>query len=192
MHEPLRAATPQVFMDMLTDVAAAYPMLSGLAVLTAIWYALVTLREKSGEKALGSTSTAEDGLRLARQRQQELLAQAAAARQQGAPMPAVSVPPPAPTSPASPAELPERMKAALARKAAAEGAATATATAAGTSASAPPPKPAAKAKTANDKNSVTQRLARIQKGKGPSDHNPLTGPAEGSSQAKFCTKKKGG
>ena len=78
--------------------------------------------------------------------------------------------------------MPARMQAALARKKAAAAAA-----------SAPPAPPAAQPapKKVTDKNSMAARLERIQKGKGPSDSNPLMGPQSSGSNVKFC-KKKGG
>lgn len=161
-------------MDTLYELAEGRPVLTGVAVLAATWYALVILRERAGEKSIGGSSSVrdEEGMRRARERQQELLAQAATGRA------AAPVPTPEPVAAASTSEMPARMQAALARKAAA-------------AAAPPPPLPAASKKDASDKNSYTQRLARLQQGKGPSGNNPLQGPSSSGSSVKFC-KKKGG
>ena len=42
------------------------------------------------------------------------------------------------------------------------------------------------------KESMTERLARIERGKGPSDHNPLHGHSSGSSAGGVINRKKGG
>ena len=173
--------------DVLRNVAISYPIFTGVAILAAVWYALVVVRERSGEAAVGSTSGGtEEGIRKARERQQAMLAQAATARAQTASSP------PAASTPKSPAAAPagetsERMKAAMAR---APGVSRFPETA-GTAGA---PKPAHQNKGANDKNSLTQRLARLQEGKGDKNSNPLMGPEGGkgsSSSAKPC-KKNGG
>ena len=170
--------------DLLRDVAISYPILTGVAVLAAVWYALVSLRERSGDAAVGGSSITEEGIQKARERQQAALAQAATARAQHASSRPVASTPRSPAADAAPAgEMPERMRAANARRAAAE------AGAAGTAGAAKP----AHQKGANDKNSVTQRLARLQEGKGDQNSNPLMGPeaGKGSSSAKPCRKKGG-
>ena len=47
-------------MDMITDVlqnvAASYPIGSGVAVLAAVWYALVCLRARAGDASVGGLS----------------------------------------------------------------------------------------------------------------------------------------
>lgn len=82
-----------------------------------------------------------------------------------------------------------RLAAALAR---AEAGGTAKAAEAVEAPTAPPPQPVKHA-TVEDPNSYSARLARIQKGKGPSDHNPLEGHSSGSSAGSSfkCTKKGG-
>jgi hypothetical protein len=83
-----------------------------------------------------------------------------------------------------------RLAAALAR---AEAGGTAKAAKAVEAPTAPPPPPVKKHATVDDPNSYSARLARIQKGKGPSDLNPLEGHASGSSAGSSfkCTKKGG-
>ena len=167
-------------MDMITDVlqnvAASYPVGSGVAVLAAVWYALVCLRARAGDASVGGCVT-EEGIRQARERQQAALAQAATARAQfvSAP-PAASAPKsPAPTAGGPASEMPERMRVA------------------GTSGTAGAAKSAVKGGS-NDKNSMTQRLARLQEGKGDKNSNPLMGPEAGkgsSSSGKPCRKKGG-
>ena len=62
-------------MDTLYELAEGRPVLTGVAVLAATWYALVILRERAGEKSIGGSSSVrdEEGMRRARERQQELL-----------------------------------------------------------------------------------------------------------------------
>ena len=179
-------------MDIITDVlqnaATSYPILSGVAVLAAVWYALVSLRAGAGDASVGGCVT-EEGIRKARERQQAALAQAATARAQFAPSPPAASTPksPSPTAGGAAGEMPERMRVANARRAAADAAVAGTASTAGAA------KPALKGGS-NDKNSVTQRLARLQGGKGDQNSNPLMGPEAGkgsSSSGKPC-KKKGG
>ena len=179
-------------MDMITDVlqnvAASYPIGSGVAVLAAVWYALVCLRERAGDASVGGCVT-EEGIRQARERQQAALAQAATARAQFVSAPAAPSAPksPAPTAGGPASEMPERMRVAAARRAAADAAV------AGTSGTAGAAKSAVKGGS-NDKNSVTQRLARLQEGKGDKNSNPLMGPEAGkgsSSSGKPCRKKGG-
>jgi len=79
------------------------------------------------------------------------------------------------------------MRVAAARRAAADAAV------AGTSGTAGAAKSAVKGGS-NDKNSMTQRLARLQEGKGDKNSNPLMGPEAGkgsSSSGKPCRKKGG-
>ena len=161
-------------MEALYEIAADRPVLAGVALLSVTWYVLVVLRERAGEKSIRGSSTVrdEEGIRRARERQQELVAQAAVGR------PAAPVTRLEPVAPAATGSMPARMQAALSRKAA--------------EAAAPPPAPAASKKDATNKNSYTQRLARLQQGKGSTNHNPLQGPSSSGSSAKFSGKKKGG
>jgi hypothetical protein len=179
-------------MDMMTDVlqnvAASHPMAAGVAVLAAVWYMLICLRERAGDASVGGSVT-EEGIQKARERQQAALAQAASARAQSVSSPPAASTPksPAPTAGGPAGEMPERMRVAAARRAAADAAVAGTAGTAGAA------KPAPKGGS-NDKNSVTQRLARLQQGKGDQNGNPLMGPEGGkgsSSSAKPCRKKGG-
>lgn len=147
-----------VITDVLQNVAAAYPIGTGVAVLGAVWYALVRLRERAGDAPVGGCAT-DEGIQKARERQQAALAQAATARAQAANSsccaPAAPTPKPASTA-GEPSEMPERMRLAAARRAAADAAV------AGTSVAGTSGKAKASGMTSNDKNSVTQRLARLQ------------------------------
>ena len=174
---PRTLTLSQPAMDTLYELAADRPVLAGVAVLSVTWYVLVVLRERAGEKSIGGSSSVrdEEGIRRARERQQELLAQAASGRA------AAPVTPPAPVAAAATSDMPARMQASMARKAAAAAAPPP-----------PPPAPAASQKDPANKNSYTQRLARLQQGKGSTNHNPLQGPSSSGSGAKFCSKKKGG
>ena len=92
--------------------------------------------------------------------EQAALAQAATARAQAASssccVPAAPTPKPASTAGEPAGEMPERMRLAAARRAAADAAV------AGTSVAGTSGKAKASGMTSNDKNSVTQRLARLQ------------------------------
>jgi len=80
------------------------------------------------------------------------------------------------------------MRLAAARRAAADAAV------AGTSVAGTSGKAKASSMNSNDKNSVTQRLARLQEGKRDQNSNPLLGPEGGkgsSSGGKPCRKKGG-
>ena len=148
-----------VITDVLQNVATSYPIGTGVAVLGAVWYALVVLRERAGDAPVGGCVT-DEGIQKARERQQAALAQAATARAQAASssccVPAAPTPKPASTAGEPAGEMPERMRLAAARRAAADAAV------AGTSVAGTSGKAKASGMTSNDKNSVTQRLARLQ------------------------------
>ena len=148
-----------VITDVLQNVATSYPIGTGVAVLGAVWYALVRLRERAGDASVGGWVT-DEGIQKARERQQAALAQAATARAQAASssccVPAAPTPKPASTAGEPAGEMPERMRLAAARRAAADAAV------AGTSVAGTSGKAKASGMTSNDKNSVTQRLARLQ------------------------------
>jgi len=148
-----------VITDVLQNVAASYPIGTGVAVLGAVWYALVRLRERAGDAPVGGCVTNE-GIQKARERQQAALAQAATARAQATSSsccaPAAPTPKPASTAGEPVGEMPERMRLAAARRAAADAAV------AGTSVAGTSGKAKASSMNSNDKNSVTQRLARLQ------------------------------
>ena len=153
------ACTMDVITDVLQNVATSYPIGTGVAVLGAVWYALVVLRERAGDASVGGCVT-DEGIQKARERQQAALAQAATARAQAASssccVPAAPTPKPASTAGEPAGEMPERMRLAAARRAAADAAV------AGTSVAGTSGKAKASGMTSNDKNSVTQRLARLQ------------------------------
>lgn len=170
-------------MDALLSIAADRPMLAAIATLALAWAVTNWFVYGRGQPIGGSARAKDDAVRAARERQQAALAAASGSGSTVAPAPA----PKAEPKPA--AAMPSRMAAALARAEAAEAAAAAP--------PAQPTKPSASAMkkkvAADDPNSVTQRLARIERGKGPTDHNPLQGHASGSSAgSSFQCKKKGG
>jgi len=183
-------------METLAQAAYESPVLTAVMALALAWG--LTRYVFAGQGMTASSSggavSKDEALRNARARQQEALAAAAEARRQATGAPTAAPQPPAPT--ADP--MPSRMKAALARADAADAAERRSPT----SPAAPPPPPSGTqskpsggktVKTAGDPNSLTQRLARLEKGKGPSDHNPLQGHGSGSSAGgSFVCKKKGG
>ena len=103
-----------VITDVLQNVATSYPIGTGVAVLGAVWYALVVLRERAGDASVGGCVT-DEGIQKARERQQAALAQAATARAQAASssccVPAAPTPKPASTAGEPAGEMPERMRA---------------------------------------------------------------------------------
>ena len=119
---PSTCAVMDVITDVLQNVATSYPIGTGVAVLGAVWYALVVLRERAGDASVGGCVT-DEGIQKARERQQAALAQAATARAQAASssccVPAAPTPKPASTAGEPAGEMPERMRLAAARRAAA-------------------------------------------------------------------------
>ena len=196
----------------IATIASQHPLMTAVLTLTLAWYIAFWYVNKRGVVVGSGAAVAkadkDEAIRLARERQQAALADAAVARLAAAPD-KVRAPAPAPAP--KPTAMPSRMSDALARaeaeeaaKAAAAGrlaAALARAEAGGTAKAAkaveaptaPPPPPVKKHATVDDPNSYSARLARIQKGKGPSDLNPLEGHASGSSAgSSFKCSKKGG
>ena len=182
----------------LMAFASANPMLTAEVANAGLWYAAKYFQSSSGGVACGSGAcgSREEAMRAAREKQQQALAAAAEARA-AATKPAATAPKPEVPAPAAPSsvedrsEMPARMRKALERQEAAEAAVRRT-TAASEPApapAAPPPAPASSSSSMK-KESVTERLARIEKGKGASDHNPLHGHASGSSHV--VKRKKGG
>jgi hypothetical protein len=200
----------------IATIASQHPLMTAVLTLTLAWYIAFWYVNKRGVVVGSGAAVAkadkDEAIRLARERQQAALADAAVARLAAAPD-KVRAPAPAPAP--KPTAMPSRMSDALARaeaeeaaKAAAAGrlaAALARAEAGGTAKAAKaveaptaldetaPPPPPVKHATVDDPNSYSARLARIQKGKGPSDLNPLEGHASGSSAGSSfkCTKKGG-
>jgi hypothetical protein len=154
----------------VVDFAAAFPLLSVVGVLAVLWAAAqLTATQRSGSP-VGGEASKDEALARARQIQQERMERAAAARAATAEGPArialASAAGPSTTArPSHPAKQP----------------------------AAPPAKPAAVARSADDPNSVSARLAKIEKGKGPSEHNPLQGfGGSSSSAASVVCRRKGG
>ena len=201
----------------IASIATQHPLMTAALTLTLAWYIAYWYVNKRGVVVGAGAAVAkadkDEAIRLARERQQAALADAAVARLAVAPdkvrAPAPT-PAPKPAPAPKPTAMPSRMSDALARAEAEEAAkaaaavrlaaALARAEAGGTAKAAeaveaptaPPPQPVKHA-TVEDPNSYSARLARIQKGKGPSDHNPLEGHSSGSSAGSSfkCTKKGG-
>jgi hypothetical protein len=163
---------PTAMLDVLQETAAANPVGAAIFVLVALWFAANYFRASAAGVTVGQApESKEAALRAARARQQEQLA--AAAEKRVSQVPATPAAPAPPAAPAEP-EMPERMRRALEKKRQAAAAA----------APAPPPEPApapAPASASKNKLSYTERLEKIERGKGPSDHNPLHGHGSGSS-----------
>jgi hypothetical protein len=157
----------------LVDFAAAFPLLSVIGVLAVLWaVAQLTVKQRSGSP-VGGEASKDEALARARQIQQERMERAAAARAaaaEGAVSSArtVAAAVAGPSKSAQPSQ-PDRQPAAQ------------------------PAKPAAVARSADDPKSVSARLAKIEKGKGPSQHNPLQSYGESSSSASsvICRRKGG-
>ncbi|EOD29895.1 hypothetical protein EMIHUDRAFT_442383 [Emiliania huxleyi CCMP1516] len=160
------------------EFAGAYPISLACALLFAAWQLAQLLQHSRSGSTLGGAAAKEDALLRARQVQQERMARAAEERAASAPSPACCD-----GGGCSDSSLPDRLTSALA-KAPASGKAPASSEA--------PASGKAPAKLPADKQSVTARLAKIERGKGPSEHNPLQGHASSSSSAGICRRKKGG
>lgn len=158
----------------LVDFAAASPFLSVIGVLAVLWaVAQLTATKRSGSP-VGGEASKDEALARARQIQQERLERAAAARAASTEA-AVS---PARTSAGAEAGPSKSSRPSQpARQPAAQSAKTASV-----------------ARPADDPKSVSARLAKIEKGKGPSEHNPLQGFGGSSSSASsiVCRRKGGG
>lgn len=153
-------------LSLLLDLSIKYPLFSVLAVLAVLW-ALGKLSVSKTGTTLGGETSKDEALARARQIQQERIERAAAAR--AAANESVAARQNTPTPKASQPD----------------------------SSSAKAPAPTAPAasivRSANDPKSVAARLAKIQKGKGPSDHNPLQGFGGSSSSASSVVcRRKGG
>lgn len=162
-----------------TELYSTHPLFATAATLVALWFAAITLR--SWQVGVPVTQGAggaarEDAMKAAREKQQALFAAAASRR----------TAPPAAATPApdrGEAEMPTRMRATLERLEQAPEQSVPPGQ------GAPQPPPAAGSKPARP--SYSERLAKIEKGKGPSDANPLLGHAS-KSCCSAVNRKKGG
>jgi hypothetical protein len=189
----------------LSSWASSSPLTTALVALAIGWAVTNYLVRGPTSLRTGGThdSAREDAVRAARERQQIQLAEAAERRagRGGQVAQTLATNPDADTQPEDKPVMPARMAAAMRRREESAGAgsscgcvppASDVPAADASAAAAPTPAPAPK-RRADDPNSITQRLARIERGKGPSDHNPLHGHASGSSAgSSFQCKKKGG
>ena len=175
-------------LDAFTTFFSEQPALTAIATLALLYIAAVWLRDQAGGTVIGAPTTSrEEGMRAARQKQQEALLAAAEARNKCC---AAAAPAPVPAPQAAEADysdMPPRMKAALERKKRDEAAAKRQASeplpATATAAPAPPGK---------KKETTAEKLARIEKGKGASDHSPLNPQASASSYQAARKGPKGG
>ena len=190
-------------MEAVFSAATENPLVAAILALGAAWLVASWFVQGRGV-AVGAVDrqASQDAMQAARQRQQAALEAALAARgspSAGVPKASAQAEPTVAPTASSHAGMPARMAAALAR---AENAGPSTPAPSAPSApssgepSAPPTAPdqqMPKPMRADDPNSVTQRLRRIEKGKGPTDHNPLQGHASGSTAgSSFACKRKGG
>lgn len=166
-------------MDAVLDLSHEYPFASACLVLGASWYVLTRLRSP------GATLSSQPGglsreaaLAAARERQQQMLADASLQSKEQAAARA-----PRATAPES-ARKEAAPSAANRSQAAADAAAARFA-----SQQAPSPPPAASAKR---KETIAEKLARIEKGKGSSDFNPLHGQSGSGGAGRAINRKKGG
>ena len=120
-------------------------------------------------------------MEAARERQQQQLAAAAEARLKAmGTKPEADNKPSSPTAPAA-AEMPARMKAAMERRQAVERAEVRL----------QPPAPEAPAASTKKKETLLEKMERIEKGKGSADFNPLHGKTQTGGQG-LSQRKKGG
>ena len=158
------------------------PLLSGIALTAAVWYVLVTLRTMSSGKVAASAASGvqrQEAMLRARELQQQRLEEANRARANRAP---------APAAPADDIDMPPRMREAMERRKGKQPAPAAS------DCCDAPAAPTKKVVPANDPKSVSARLAKIEKGKGPSAQNPLLGlgQSEKSGSSSVCRRKGGG
>ena len=162
------------------------PLLSGIALTAAVWYVLVTLRTMSSGKVAASAASGvqrQEAMLRARELQQQRLEEANRAR-----MSMSKAPAPAPAAPADDMDMPPRMREAMERRKGKQPAPAAS------DCCDAPAAPTKKVVPANDPKSVSARLAKIEKGKGPSAQNPLLGlgQSEKSGSSSVCRRKGGG
>ena len=160
-----------------TTLSERHPMLVCALTLVLAWAMALKVRSWFGGTRISQERAVDKAAAMAaaRERQQQLLDSQAAARRLQQPAP----PRAAPVEEEAAAEaMPDRMAAALRRRLAAEDG--------GAGPSSPPPS-SQKKKGA----SYTERLEKIQKGKGPSDHNPLQGHPSERAGSVVCRKKGG-
>lgn len=163
------------------------PLLSGIALTAAVWYVLVTLRTMSSGKVAASAASGverQEAMLRARELQQQRLEEANRARKTAGKAPA-----PAPAAPAEDMQdMPPRMREAMERRKGKQPAPAAS------DCCDAPAAPTKKVAPANDPKSVSARLAKIEKGKGPSAQNPLLGlgQSEKSGSSSVCRRKGGG
>ena len=160
------------------------PLLSGIALTAAVWYVLVTLRTMSSGKVAASAASGverQEAMLRARELQQQRLEEANRARAAG------KAPAPAPAA-AADLDMPPRMREAMERRKGKQPAPTAS------DCCDAPAAPTQKVVPAHDPKSVSARLAKIEKGKGPSAQNPLLGlgQSEKSGSSSVCRRKGGG
>lgn len=158
-------------MEAIASIVEAQPVLTAVVVIAGLWYiAAQSIKGKALRLSRSADRPSNDeGRQRAREKQQQLLEQSAAARAAAVPnevarKAAPDIVPP-PTSRPGPSSSSQP----------------------GPSSSNAPSHP----KSASDKESYTQRLARLEKGK-ESTISPLQGPENGSSAPDFCRRKKGG
>ena len=157
------------------------PLLSGIALTAAVWYVLVTLRTMSSGKVAASAASGvqrQEAMLRARELQQQRLEEANRARAAG------KAPAPAPAAD----DMPPRMREAMERRKGKQPAPAAS------DCCDAPAAPTKKVVPATDPKSVSARLAKIEKGKGPSAQNPLLGlgQSEKSGSSSVCRRKGGG
>ena len=164
------------------------PLLSGIALTAAVWYVLVTLRTMSSGKVAASAASGvqrQEAMLRARELQQQRLEEANRARFDKS---QVSGKAPAPAAPADDIDMPPRMREAMERRKGKQPAPAAS------DCCDAPAAPTKKVVPASDPKSVSARLAKIEKGKGPSAQNPLLGlgQSEKSGSSSVCRRKGGG
>ena len=160
------------------------PLLSGIALTAAVWYVLVTLRTMSSGKVAASAASRvqrQEAMLRARELQQQRLEEANRARANSGKAPAL-----APAAAAD--DMPPRMREAMERRKGKQPAPAAS------DCCDAPAAPTKKVVPASDPKSVSARLAKIEKGKGPSAQNPLLGlgQSEKSGSSSVCRRKGGG
>jgi hypothetical protein len=170
----------------LLDYALVNPGMAAAIFLGLAWLVITKVRAMSAGVTIGDDggkglAGRESAMEAARERQQQQMAAAAEARRKAV-APSANSKPASPTVPAA-AEMPARMKAAMERRQATERAETRLQPPAPPAPEAPPP--------SSKKESLLEKMERIEKGKGSSDFNPLHGKTQTGGQG-LTQRKKGG
>jgi hypothetical protein len=179
--------------EALASFASERPLAAAVCLLALVWAIATYARSwASGMKLDSSASSSRDeAMRAARERQQAMLTAAEGRARASAGARAPAAVPKEPQS-AQSGEMPARMRAAIERQEAEARAAASAAASAADGECTDKCSDKCSGKSTEKKMSYTERLARIEKGKGQSEFNPMGGSGASSTAGKLFQRKKGG